>query len=1010
MLTLIPRIVKLHIDTQRLSPTWNRLAGWLFGILFFSLSGLHADAAETFLPNRELSTYLGLCVTPEALDVVGPWLLTASPQNQKPLILFFSLDNLYSAPPAFHDALNLAHQNATIAVVIDAPVSITPSDPAWTVKLQNQLLSLSEQLPDYVAAVRINAKSEQQAPLDLTSRLFGVKIASVSLKARNSKLAMILGDGWLSQVTDLEALAQAEITPYFDGLVIPTQPTAFSELNSWSSKVQIGLVGKILIKREADSAPLPAFFQNASHGITLTEIILPYTEALSTLKLTHRLNGFFTASLTALEPSSEVVLRDERGRELHNASIWRFADGESLDGIVVYQANQPEPKASVELVLDTDDVAHVEVHDLTVSEPQPRPMSYREPRLRKTLIRGLPALDHPLIVRYKRFSALEGTREQFQTTVASDSVPQVAEIIERYQRRQAAQDLRLQNYNAQGMVELRVAINALSLTFNLKIASSYYFDPAHGLEWEQKEFFLDGVRWRSAKMLRMPMLQPENVQAQPLDLMLDNKYAYTYLKTETINERLCYKIRFTPITPAETLFEGDVWIDTTSYAKIRLRTVQTALKPPTLSSVQIENYAEVAEIENLSIWLPVKITGQQLFTTAGRSTVVDKNIEITSYRVNAPDYPLLRAQAHASNHVMMTETKAGLQYLEKKPGGERVAQTHKPDSLMFALTGMIYDAGQEYPLPLLGIDYYDLSIANTGAQINLMFVGVFLTLNLFKPAFLLDNLEVGSDFVLMAYPTTDRMVKDEDLVKDETVSILPLSGNFTVSYALLEYFKVSGMYEARYSAYMRHEDTGGGYQRPEDSTVHTFQLQGEFNRNNWNLQAFGSVNRRDRWSAWGYPESAGDLAVFREYTLWGAKLSKDIYPGSFQKLHLELGYRDGANLDRFSKPQFALLTNYIHGYGMNALKADRTYYAKSSYGLSFLNLVRIEAFVDCASVLDRDVHADWRTHLGFGLGGGLQGPYGLLLRFDGGYGLDAIRANGGKGATVIQLQILKTFH
>jgi hypothetical protein len=87
------------------------------------------------------------------------------------------------------------------------------------------------------------------------------------------------------------------------------------------------------------------------------------------------------------------------------------------------------------------------------------------------------------------------------------------------------------------------------------------------MEWEQREVYVNGVRWRSQRLPEVALVQPEKVVNVPLDLSFDKRYEYRLHGRDTVEGRECYRIAFRPIYKTLSLYEGTVWIDTETFAR-----------------------------------------------------------------------------------------------------------------------------------------------------------------------------------------------------------------------------------------------------------------------------------------------------------------------------------------------------------------------------------------------------------------------------------------------------------
>ena len=173
-------------------------------------------------------------------------------------------------------------------------------------------------------------------------------------------------------------------------------------------------------------------------------------------------------------------------------------------------------------------------------------------RLRLTV----PLADHPLIVDFNF-----GAPDTYTLTAEAQkpALPRVEEIIFRHQQAQAAQDAALQNYIAHVRIEQHFHPSPADPAYNL-VTENRLFSEHGAVEWEELSFELNGAKW-TANRPAFPLVQPEKVLSLPLDLRLNQDYAYRLDGVDTVGGREAFVIRFDPIATAQALYRGTVWID-----------------------------------------------------------------------------------------------------------------------------------------------------------------------------------------------------------------------------------------------------------------------------------------------------------------------------------------------------------------------------------------------------------------------------------------------------------------
>jgi len=111
---------------------------------------------------------------------------------------------------------------------------------------------------------------------------------------------------------------------------------------------------------------------------------------------------------------------------------------------------------------------------------------------------------------------------------------------------------------------------------------------------------------------------------------------------ETVEGRGCYVLSFTPVDPTRTLYRGRVWIDKTSYARVRVSSIQTNVEPPFLSNEERTTYKPATGPDGGDDWVISRIDGQQIYSTGGRNFIVLRDIVFSNHRINDAEFDTVR--------------------------------------------------------------------------------------------------------------------------------------------------------------------------------------------------------------------------------------------------------------------------------------------------------------------------------------------------------------------------------
>ncbi|MGH9364659.1 MAG: hypothetical protein ACRD1B_05270, partial [Thermoanaerobaculia bacterium] len=551
------------------------------------------------------------------------------------------------------------------------------------------------------------------------------------------------------------------------------------------------------------------------------------------------------------------------------------------------------------------------------------------------------------------------------------------EIVARERVWDAAQRAKVRSFVAQVKTSLRLRVAEINETFDLTILGPLFVRRGEPADWAWHEFYLNGVQWKGRTLPRIPILQPEKVTTLPLDIQLTEEYDYALKSDTTVGGRRAYHVSFTPKRSVgdKPIYRGSAWIDAETFALLRRDSVQLNLRGETLSNVQTESYRPVRGRPD--IVLPLEIRGEQVFSTAGRTTAIERDIRMTGVVVNAPDFEGERLKAYASPRQMVRDTDRGLRYLVPDPQkpADRIVEEKVNKKSLFGLLGGFYDPSVGYPLPLAGVQYFDFDLFGKSKQLSVFFGGVILTANYTDPSLFGSRFDLGLDLFGAAIPFGDASYRNGSEVKSEKIKDLPAIGQVNIGYPLGPYLKASLGVFSRWNDYQRDKDTGPAFVTPSDTLTNGAELRLVANFQGFNARLSGASFHRATWEPWGDPATTEYNPEHRNYWKYAFSIAKDQYFSGFRKLHIEISYLDGSRLDRFSKYDFGPFSgNVLHGFKSGSLRTQRAILAKVSYGLNIENIIRFEGFYDQLIASDK-VSGFHNTYFsGAGLLASLNGP------------------------------------
>jgi hypothetical protein len=813
-----------------------------------------------------------------------------------------------------------------------------------------------------------------------------------------------------------ESLYRQEVATYVD--VLPIQPSAdgpFQEALSrtfdlllahdpsaqlWANG--IGLEGATSRQRAADL--LRRFIVGHGEGATLVTFDLEadlggQPQFPGVLLDVHKL-FIPTYSPVYGSPVRFVPGAGEGQDDLEGVIAYRFFDADTFQGLVGYVAADPAPDRSARMVLDTAAVRGVAVYDIIGGAAGA--IRDIEPDF-KTNTTQVPVvvLKRPQVLQYARVP-IEGFEvEKEEVEIRDTGLITAEEVIAEHQRFMVDQDDRLANYRAEARVTYHYKISG-SNTIDVTTDNTFYWDEVTGAEWEEKALYFNGVKWKSEKLPNLPLIQPEKVVILPLDINLDKDYTYEYSGREKVDGYDCHVLDFDPIDPSRSLYRGRVWIESRTFARVKMAIVQDNLGPPVISNDEKDHYRPIAGPDGTTYWLLTRIDGQQIYSTVGRNLVVLREIELFDFRINDPAFEEVRNRAYDSERRILRDTEKGFRYLEKDKTGARVVKDDTTNSTLFWLAGIFKQPGFDHIVPLAGVDYFTYGFRDGDLQMNAFLAGAFNTFTLTNPEVLDSRMDATVEVLTLLPNVTDRYLLLGNERSESNVDTRTQSLSGSLGHPLGSFFRMKATYEVEYVNYSRDEDTDS-FVIPTDTLVHSGRVEGEFNRAGWTATASARRSHRASWDPWGdlppaspeilaaFPGSACDspgscLADFDPdqdtYDRYLIAVAKQFFLPFFQKLRFETIWQTGSRLDRFSEFQFSYFGNRVRGLSGSGVRFDRGGIARAQYAFNIADVLRFSASLDHARVKNSLISDEYQNFTGFGLSGTLMGPWRTLIQFD----------------------------
>ncbi|MEO7793953.1 MAG: hypothetical protein ABIV06_04210 [Thermoanaerobaculia bacterium] len=855
-------------------------------------------------------------------------------------------------------------------------------------------------------------------PIDARQYAFLVKRAAVAISGIQAD-ARIVAQPLPTAADWLELWYGEGVAAYVDGVALaPAEdgslPAALARISALDPGKAVVLEALAYPADARQAVAATAAQATAGFAITFFDVASPDAANFAPLKvLANELRG-------EVEPDSSTVPQG-------GTAAWSFVRGEDLGLRVVVVAPVAPPDDST-LANSTPGAA---AKPLLLSFPDPQlktPMridlatgaatAMAEPRHSATssdLRLAKPEAVELLRLARATAADLEGVSEE--VTIASEREIPVEEILRRLQAFEDGQSRKLLRYQAVNATSLRFqaasGVQAVEATFE----GEFFFRQGQPFDWAWQSFYINGVKWRGKEIPELPLIQPEKAAAMPLEILFTKEYRYSLRGRETIDGRDCWVVEFEPAVPVEgkNLYRGTVWIDRELWTRVRSRAVQLGLQGEVLSNEETMSYSPIDENGAAAPWaassyfLPLEVTAQQVLSVLNTATVVEKSVRLTGIRINGPEFDQRRDEVLASESTMVRDTDKGFRYLVKDEAtGVREVKEGFDSDRLFLVGGTFYDDSLDYPLPLVGLNYFNLDAGGKKRQLNVFFGGVLGILNYADPRLFESKFDLGVDVFAIAIASTDQLFRDGVESPAEEVEELPARVSINLGHPLGNFVKWSTSYQIAYSRFSDSDETAAEFVVPESTFTHSLSTGLAYSRSGYRLEIQGGFHQRQNWSLWGLPGQA--LSEFdpeaKDYLTWQVAASKNWYLANFRKVGLSFEYLGGSDLDRFSKYQFGFFGGTrVHGYQIGKVRAEEAYAAHASYGFELGSLLRLDGVVDAAWATDKPSGLDNELLAGVGVSGTFMGPWETIVNMD--IGTPVAGPDDGLVAYVVFLKLFK---
>jgi hypothetical protein len=964
---------------------------WLAAALACVIGPFAPGAAQARQPASPGSPRIAI---EDTLSGEPPRLLQQAPAHPVPVVARLVVapgtpDSVLDARLAFY-----RERRMPVWLAVGLPASVE-AVPAW----RSRLGVVVRRFGDAITILELVAGAQDR---DLVA--FSVRIAATDVRAERESVRIALGGVRLRQPAARTELYTAELAPYVDLLAIPADgdlERAVADLQDHDPTARIVVTGNQpgaepdrAVRRLIDSELETLGTTIVMHAWQPTETLQRALGALGVL------GTLMAGDISVLDPAAASLKLSVGGRDATGAIRHRLLfDGRTFGTYLVYWSDSSPEPLQMSLTLPVEGVPAV--HRL-FDGSRLEAADYSRNRDTGLVTLRVPQAGDPVLVDFN-----EGAGEVFveRSEVSAEKPLTVEEIIARHQQQQRAQDALVRNYMATARMEQHFRPTMTDPGYDV-VTDNRYYVADDGIEWEELSFAVNGSKWGSDRP-PFPLLQPEKVLSLPLQLRFGSDYRYRLAGTERLGEYDCYVVRFVPLSEAQSLYRGTIWIERRTFARIRVQAVQTRLSAPVVSNEEIHTYSPVAAIGNRPVFLFTGLDARQIMLIAGRNLLVEKRVAFSDFRINDERFADARAEARGSERIMYRETDRGLRYYVKE-GNTRVVSERPTNKAKAMAMGVTLDPSYAFPLPIFGINYLNFEFrGRPDTQLAVLFAGVLAAGNLQRPKLGGTPLDASVDFFAIAVPSSDRLYDAGGERESERLLTWPLTTGLNLGWQYTPFQKLTGQYQFRFDGYVRDTTTADSYRVPASTVTNGFGAAWEYRRAGYSAGVNATWFARATWREWGPGDGSTRDAVEPRYVKYSASLSRDFYFNVFHKVHLNGAWFGGEELDRFAKYQFGMFDDTrIHGVPASGVRFGEIGVLRGSYSLNVFEQYRLDLFLEQAWGRDKAFDRIWQPITGTGLALNFRAPWNTILRADFGrsYLPDRYR---GVGSATLQIMLLK---
>lgn len=507
------------------------------------------------------------------------------------------------------------------------------------------------------------------------------------------------------------------------------------------------------------------------------------------------------------------------------------------------------------------------------------------------------------------------------------------------------------------------------------------------IERIRNNLYLGGAKWRGDSLPKLPLLEPDKVQTQPLIIDFNKTYTYTYQGEETLNGFPVWKVGFKPKLPGN-YSSGSVWIDKDSGAHRKIRAIQSNLEPPVVAN-EINAFFDWVEDGNVRYWTQVRESGIQVLNLVGARFPLQIDSLRKNHQFNRSSIDEDLATAYRSDKQILRDTPNGFRYLAKK-GGQRVLQESKFLKQRALLGGILVDPGLDSPIPLAGFNYINLDFLGKGYQANFFVAGVINDIVISQPNLFGKGWDLTAELFATALHFEESIYEGDAEIEEESVERLRESFNLTLGIPLTNFLKVSGNYSLGYLDFKKAEKTSEDFVIPSSHFENIFRFTTNYDRKRFSSELeFEQVNR-SKWETWGFADNEEPLQDSFRKMQYNMSLTKPL--GLFQTVRGSVGYLRGWDLDRFARS--GLLNGAVSGFDDESIQATEAVRAEFAYDRGISDLFQFtfrlngaRTWLDLTNLRGETTAREPIDLYGMDVSANFFGPWKTVMRLNIGYGL-----------------------